>query len=68
MYDTISNPNIKTELEQVTNNSSDIQEYVVFFSPSGLKSSLDYLRVIPDFQNAKVITKIELIIFSKFVF
>ncbi|KAG5891866.1 hypothetical protein JTB14_015885 [Gonioctena quinquepunctata] len=55
VYDTIPNPDIKKEIVECTDNFSNIPEYVVFFSPSGLHSSINYLRKIPDFTNAKII-------------
>ncbi|KAJ8952153.1 hypothetical protein NQ318_018490 [Aromia moschata] len=56
VYDTIANPNIEKELADATDNFTSISEYVVFFSPSGLRSSINYLRKIPlDLNDVKII-------------
>ncbi|CAH1171135.1 unnamed protein product [Phaedon cochleariae] len=55
VYDTITNPDICEEIKQVTDNFRAVPEYVVFFSPSGLHSSLEHLQNIPDFCYAKLI-------------
>lgn len=44
MYDTIPNPRVEEELKSVTNCYTSIPEYVVFFSPSGVNSTLSYLK------------------------
>ncbi|KAJ8935062.1 hypothetical protein NQ314_013035 [Rhamnusium bicolor] len=55
VYDTIANPNIEKEMKNVTDDFSSIPEYVVFFSPSGLHSSVNYLKKIPvDLDNVKI--------------
>lgn len=54
-YDTIANPHISKEVSYATDNLTSIPEYVVFFSPSGFRSSIDYLKKIPvDLDNVKV--------------
>lgn len=58
VYDTIANPNIESDLSEVTNGYQSIPEYIVFFSPSGLSSSLPYLQ--------KVSVKLNQIKVSKF--
>ncbi|CAH2006414.1 unnamed protein product [Acanthoscelides obtectus] len=54
VYETIPNPGIEAEIKRATNDFSNIQEYIVFFSPSGVYSSLKFLKDIKDFSNAKV--------------
>nr|XP_023027700.1 uroporphyrinogen-III synthase-like [Leptinotarsa decemlineata] len=55
VYDTIANPDIEKEIQEVTNNYNDLPQYLVFFSPSGFHSSIDYLKRVPDFPKAKLI-------------
>lgn len=58
VYDTMSNPNIEQDIAELTDNFQNIPEYIVFFSPSGLNSSLKILQKIHDFENVKVIWNI----------
>lgn len=70
VYDTIPNPNLKQELANVTLNFTAIPEYVVFFSPSGVESSIDFLRLVQnDLSNVKVKNSIflQLEIFFKLI-
>ncbi|CAG9830475.1 unnamed protein product [Diabrotica balteata] len=55
VYDTIDNPNIEEEISVVTNNFTETPEFMVFFSPSGLESSIKYLRKLPLFESSKLI-------------
>nr|CAH7742659.1 unnamed protein product [Callosobruchus chinensis] len=54
VYDTIANPDIEVEICNVTNNFANIQEFIIFFSPSGVKSSLQFLKNIKEFSQSKV--------------
>lgn len=65
VYDTLSNPNIGQELAECTNNFRNIPEYVIFFSPSGLHSSVEYLRklLIDLSDDVKVLLFFSLIIY-----
>nr|CAI5848935.1 unnamed protein product [Callosobruchus analis] len=54
VYDTIANADIEAEICNATNNFTNIQEFIVFFSPSGVRSSLQFLRNIKEFSQAKV--------------
>jgi uroporphyrinogen-III synthase len=47
VYDTLPNPSIERDLLECTDRFTTIPEFLVFFSPSGLHSSLEYLRKIP---------------------
>lgn len=54
-YDTINNPNIFDEMKVATNNFTRIPEYVIFFSPSGVHSTLEHLEKVKNFTSAKLI-------------
>ncbi|XP_056634430.1 uroporphyrinogen-III synthase-like [Diorhabda sublineata] len=54
-YDTINNPNILDEMREATDNFTLIPEYVIFFSPSGVHSTLEYLRKVENFTSSKLI-------------
>lgn len=55
VYDTIANPDLRQELADVTQSFTAIPEYVVFFSPSGVESSIDFLRLVEsDLSSVKV--------------
>lgn len=61
VYDTISNPNIEREFSCVTNNFSALPEFVVFFSPSGIESTLESIKKVPvDWSLIKVTASIVL--------
>ncbi|CAH0555863.1 unnamed protein product [Brassicogethes aeneus] len=55
VYDTITNLDIEKELIKATENYTKAPEYVVLFSPSGLKSSIEFLRKIPEFLDIKYV-------------
>lgn len=55
VYDTVANAEIEKEIVEVTNNYQNSPEYIVFFSPSGLNSSIYFLKKLPDFDNVKVV-------------
>lgn len=57
VYETVANPDIEKEIVEVTDNYRNIPEYIVFFSPSGLTSSVNFLKMSPDFDNVKVLIK-----------
>lgn len=46
VYETIPNPNLRKELADTTADFTQIPEYVVFFSPSGVQSSISLIRAI----------------------
>lgn len=55
VYDTIANPNIVNEISNATNNLTSMSEYVVFFSPTGFRSSIEHLKRVPvDLNKIKV--------------
>uniref|UniRef100_A0A6P7G754 Uroporphyrinogen-III synthase n=1 Tax=Diabrotica virgifera virgifera TaxID=50390 RepID=A0A6P7G754_DIAVI len=54
VYHTIDNPNVEEEISDATNNFTETPEFMVFFSPSGLESSIEYLRKLPLFESSKV--------------
>lgn len=54
VYDTEANPDIEKEIAEVTDNYQNIPEYIVFFSPSGLTSCVDFLKKVPNFEDVKV--------------
>lgn len=55
VYDTMPNPSLPDDLARITNNYTEIPEYVVFFSPSGLNNTIEFLTKVPvDFQSLKV--------------
>lgn len=59
VYDTVASTSLEKDIAKVTDNFSQIPEFLVFFSPSGLKNSIDFLRKIPvDLQSVKVLKKI----------
>ncbi|KAK9877272.1 hypothetical protein WA026_017663 [Henosepilachna vigintioctopunctata] len=47
VYDTLSNPNIEEEFADVTEKFTLFPEYIIFFSPSGVRSSVEILRKSP---------------------
>lgn len=47
VYDTISNPNIENQFSNITNNFNVLPEFIVFFSPSGIESSLELIKKVP---------------------
>ncbi|XP_044271911.1 uroporphyrinogen-III synthase-like isoform X1 [Tribolium madens] len=56
VYDTLPNPDIGQELSECTNNFTDIPEFIIYFSPSGLHSSIKYLRkLLTDCDDVKII-------------
>ncbi|EFA10147.1 uroporphyrinogen-III synthase [Tribolium castaneum] len=55
VYDTLPNPDIAQELSECTNNFTDIPEFVIYFSPSGLHSSIEYLRKLLTDRGVKII-------------
>lgn len=57
VYETVANPDIEKEIAEVTDNYQNIPEYIVFFSPSGLTSSLNSLKKAQDFDTVKVFIK-----------
>lgn len=63
VYDTIANPNIDSDLSEVTNGYQSIPEYIVFFSPSGLSVSLPYLQKVPVKLNQIKVSKFDSITF-----
>ncbi|XP_050499133.1 uroporphyrinogen-III synthase-like [Diabrotica virgifera virgifera] len=54
VYHTIDNPNVEEEISDATNNFTETPEFMVFFSPSGLESSIEYLRKLPLFESSKL--------------
>lgn len=46
IYETIANPNIETDIAKATDQFQTIPEYVVFFSPSGFNSSIEFIKRI----------------------
>lgn len=48
VYDTLANPNIEKDFRVVTNDFTMFPEYVIFFSPSGVRSSIELFRKVPD--------------------
>lgn len=44
VYETVANPNLEKDFIQVTSNYTDIPEYFVYFSPSGVKSTLNFIQ------------------------
>ncbi|RZC42704.1 uroporphyrinogen-III synthase, partial [Asbolus verrucosus] len=55
VYDTLPNPDIENDLSKATNEFTKIPEFVVFFSPSGFRNSIPYLRKIQDFDLMKIV-------------
>lgn len=55
VYDTIPHPDMENQIAELSENFQSIPEYIVFFSPSGLNSSINYLKKIPDFNKTKVL-------------
>ncbi|XP_030767271.1 uroporphyrinogen-III synthase-like [Sitophilus oryzae] len=48
VYDTIPNPKIEADLNVVTDNLTNISEFVVFFSPSGFTSTIGHIKRLPE--------------------
>ncbi|XP_044753743.1 uroporphyrinogen-III synthase-like [Coccinella septempunctata] len=48
VYDTLANPNIEEDFRLATCDFTNFPEYVVFFSPSGVRSSIELFRRVPD--------------------
>lgn len=57
VYETVANPDIEKEIIETTHNYQNIPEFIVFFSPSGVSSSINFLKMVPDFQHVKVLLK-----------
>lgn len=56
IYKTVDNPDLDKEFLFATDNLSVLPEYVVFFSPSGVQSVLNYIKKVPvDWSLLKVI-------------
>ncbi|KAL3268706.1 hypothetical protein HHI36_007808 [Cryptolaemus montrouzieri] len=49
VYDTLANPAVEEEFRMATNDYMEFPEYVVYFSPSGVRSSIEYFRKKPDY-------------------
>lgn len=47
VYETTSNTNIQVEFDDITNKFTKLPEYIVFFSPSGVKAMEDILESLP---------------------
>ncbi|XP_045473579.1 uroporphyrinogen-III synthase-like [Harmonia axyridis] len=50
VYDTLANPNIEEDFRIATNDFTEFPEYVVFFSPSGVRSSIKLFRKVPEIE------------------
>lgn len=46
VYETIPNPNLSQEFNEATSNFTALPEYVVFFSPSGIQSTLKFIQMV----------------------
>lgn len=44
VYETVPSPNLEEDFIQITSNYTDIPEYFVYFSPSGVKSTLNFIQ------------------------
>lgn len=55
VYDTLPNPNIENDIKEATDNYTKLSEFVVYFSPSGVHSSIDHLRNFSELNNVKFI-------------
>ncbi|GJQ71557.1 hypothetical protein Trydic_g11265 [Trypoxylus dichotomus] len=47
VYETVPNNHIQKEFQDATNNFTDLPEYIVFFSPSGIKAAENVLKELP---------------------
>ncbi|XP_060525869.1 uroporphyrinogen-III synthase-like [Cylas formicarius] len=48
IYDTLPNPNIEPELFNATDGFKCIPEYIVFFSPSGVSTTISFIEMFKD--------------------
>lgn len=56
VYETVANPCLEDDFASVTNGFAVVPEFVVFFSPSGVQSTLDCIKRVPvDWSLLKVI-------------
>lgn len=46
VYETVANPQIEREFSLATRQLTELPEFVVFFSPSGLTSTIDLIRAV----------------------
>ncbi|KRT83432.1 hypothetical protein AMK59_3563 [Oryctes borbonicus] len=47
VYETVPNKHIRKEFQDATNNFKNLPEYIVFFSPSGVKAVDDIIKCLP---------------------
>lgn len=47
VYETVSNKDIRKEFTDVTERFSNLPEYIVFFSPSGVTAVEEIIKMIP---------------------
>lgn len=44
VYETVKNPRLESDFTELTSNFTNLPEYLVYFSPSGLKFTKDILK------------------------